>query len=108
MIFVVHEPMGFEPKFMQIHSFLSRNSIANMLIIAKTVMHGTFCFAIENVADPLVFKEKICFKHVFSLQNKRVERQFQAETDGPDAMGASGISQPHDLAKVDDFETLSP
>ena len=79
-----------------------------MLIIAKTVMHGTFCFAIENVADPLVFKKKLCFKDVFSVQNRRVRRQFQSETEGPDAMASSHPSQPHDLAKVDDFETLSP
>ena len=78
-----------------------------MLIIAKTLMHGTFCFAIENVADPLVFKEKICFKHVFSAQNRRVERPFQSKTDGPDAMAPSRPSQTRDLAKVDDFETLS-
>ena len=70
-------------------------------------MHGTFCFAIENVADPLVFKKKLCFKDVFSVQNRRDRRQFQAETDGPDAMGASHLSQNRDLAKVDDFETLS-
>jgi len=79
----------------------------NVLIIAKNAMHGTFCFAIENVADPLVFKEKICFKHVFSAQNRRVERPFQSKTDGPDAITSSGLSQGHDLAKVDDFETLS-
>ena len=70
-------------------------------------MHGTFCFAIENVAEPLVFKKKLGFKDVFSVQNRRVERQFQAETDGPDAITSSGLSQRRDLAKVDDFETLS-
>ena len=78
-----------------------------MLIIAKIVMHGTFCFAIENVADPLVFKEKICFKHVFSAQNRRVERQFQSETEGPDAITSSGPSQNRDLANAGDFEPLS-
>ena len=79
----------------------------NVLIIAKIAMHGTFCFALENVADPLVFKKKICFKHVFSLQNRRVRRPFHNKIEVCGAMGPSGLSQPHDLAKVDDFETLS-
>ena len=79
----------------------------NVLIIAKIAMHGTFCFAIENVADPLVFKEKICFKHVFSAQNRRVRRPFHNKIEVCDAVNLSGLSQPHDLAKVDDFETLS-
>ena len=79
-----------------------------MLIIAKAVVHGTFCFAMEIVAEPFGFKEKLCFKHVISIQNSRMRRQFQSETEGPDAMGLSQISQGHDLAKVDDFETLSP
>ena len=80
----------------------------NVLIIAKIAMHGTFCFAIENVADPLVFKEKICFKHVFSAQNRRKRRPFLYKTEECGAMDTSQLSQPHDLAKVDDFETLSP
>ena len=79
-----------------------------MLIIAKTVMHGTFCFAIENVADPLVFKKKLCFKDVFSVQNRRMRRPFLYKTEEIDALHLSQISQRHDLAKVDDFETLSP
>ena len=79
----------------------------NVLIISKIAMHGTFCFAIENVADPLVFKEKICFKHVFSAQNRRVERQFHSKREWYSGMTSSRISQPRDLAKVDDFETLS-
>ena len=79
----------------------------NVLIIAKNAMHGTFCFAIENVADPLVFKEKICFKHVFSDQNRRMRRPFLYKTEVCGAMDASGPSQRRDLAKVDDFEPLS-
>ena len=78
-----------------------------MLIIAKTVMHGTFCFAIENVADPLVFKKKLCFKDVFSLQNRRVERQFQSKTEGSDAINPSGRSQGRDLANPLGVEPLS-
>ena len=70
-------------------------------------MHGTLCFAIENTAEPLGFKEKICSKQVFSVQNRRVERQFLFKTEGPDAMHLSGLSQDRDLAKVNDFETLS-
>ena len=79
----------------------------NVLIIAKIAMHGTFCFAIENVADPLVFKEKICFKHVFSAQNRKVERQFQSETEGPDAMAPSGTSQGRDFLDPLGVEPLS-
>ena len=78
-----------------------------MLIIAKADVHGTLCFAMEIVAEPFGFKEKICFKHVISVQNRRDRRQFQAETDGPDAITSSGLSQRRDLAKVDDFEPLS-
>ena len=70
-------------------------------------MHGTFCFAIENVADPLVFKKKICFKHVFSAQNRRVERPFHNKLEVCGAMALSGPSQRRDFGKVDDFETLS-
>ena len=78
-----------------------------MLIIAKTVMHGTFCFAIENVADPLVFKKKLCFKDVFSVQNRRMRRQFHSKREWYSGMTSSQTSQNRDLAKVDDFEPLS-
>ena len=78
-----------------------------MPFIAKIVVHGTLCFVMEMVAEPVGFKEKLCLKHVISVQNRRMRRQFQAETDGPDAINPSGISQNRDLAKVDDFETLS-
>ena len=70
-------------------------------------MHGTLCFAIENAAEPLGFKEKLCFKHVFSVQNRRVERPFLFKTEGPDALYLSGPSQRRDFAKVNDFESLS-
>ena len=73
----------------------------------KIVMHGTLCFAIENAAEPLGFKEKLCFKHVFSVQNRRVERQFQSKTEGAEAMHLTGLSQRHDFAKADDFEPLN-
>ena len=79
-----------------------------MLTIAKTVMHGTLCFAIESVAEPLVFVKKIRAEHVISIKNRRGRRPFQSKTDGPDAMTSSGPSQRRDLANVDDFETLSP
>ena len=70
-------------------------------------MHGTLCFAIENAAEPLGFKEKLCFKHVFSVQNRRVERPFLFKTEVCGALRSPGLSQRHDLAKVDDFESLS-
>ena len=41
-----------------------------MLTIAKTVMHGTLCFAIESVAEPLVFVKKIHAVHVFTIKNR--------------------------------------
>ena len=70
-------------------------------------MHGTLCFAIENAAEPLVSKRKLCFKHVFSVQNRRVERQFLYKTEGPDALHLTGLSQRHEFAKADDFEPLN-
>ena len=78
-----------------------------MLIIAKIVVHGTFCFAMEMVAEPFGFKEKLCFEHVISVQNRRMRRPFHSKTERPDAMHVSRPSQGRDLAKVDDFETLS-
>ena len=79
-----------------------------MLIIAKAVVRGTFGFAMETVAEPFGFKEKLCFKHVISVQNRRMRRPFLSKREVFGAMGVSEISQGHDLAKVDDFETLSP
>ena len=79
-----------------------------MLTIAKTVMHGTLCFAIETVADPLVFVKKIHVEHVISIKNRRKRRPFQSKTDGPDAMGSSVPSQGRDLANPLGVEPLSP
>ena len=70
-------------------------------------MHGTLCFAIENAADPFCFFRKIFAQDRISFKNRRVERQFQCKTEGPEAMGSPGTGQRHDLAKVDDFEPLS-
>ena len=53
-----------------------------MLVIAKIVVHGTFCFAMEIVAEPFGFKEKLNLKHVISVQNRRVERQFHTKREG--------------------------
>ena len=83
MIFVVHEPMGFDQKLTPIPSFLSRSYIVNVLIIAKIAMHGTFCFAIENVADPLVFKKKLCFKDVFLSKTEELNDHFNRKQMGP-------------------------
>ena len=79
-----------------------------MLITAKAVVHGTLCFATEMVAEPFGFKEKLCLKHVISVQNRRMRRPFLYKSEEIDALHLSEISQGHDLAKVDDFETLSP
>ena len=78
-----------------------------MSIIAKIVVHGTLCFAMEMVAEPMGFKEKLCLKHVISVQNRRVRRPFHNTIEVCDAMDTSVTSQRRDLAKVDDFETLS-
>jgi len=78
-----------------------------MLIIAKIVVHGTLCFAMEMVAEPMGFKEKLCLKHVISVQNRRVERQFHSKREWYSGMTSSVTSRHRDLAKVDDFETLS-
>mgnify|MGYP003316480969 CR=1 FL=1 len=107
MMFVLHAPLGFEQKSALDLSCLSRNSFANMLAISKTVMHGTFCFAIEKVAEPFGFKEKLCFKHVFSVRKPMVRRPFHSKREVCDAMQLSHPSRTRDLAKVDDFETLS-
>ena len=52
MIFVVHEPMGFERKLSPNLSFLIRNYVFDMLIIAKTIGHGTFCFGQKWSSEP--------------------------------------------------------
>ena len=91
MIFVLHAPLGFEQKSALVPSFVSRNSFANMLTMAKTVMHGTLCFAIENVAEPIGFKEKLCFKHIFSVRKPMMRRPFMPKTERADAMRLSGL-----------------
>ena len=78
-----------------------------MLIIAKIVVHGTLCFAMEMVAEPLGFKEKLSLKHVISVQNRRVERQFHIKREGSEAMGLTQISQGRDLANPLGVEPLS-
>ncbi len=78
-----------------------------MSIKANIVVHGTFCFAMEMVAEPMGFKEKLCLKHVISVQNTRKRRPFLYKKEGCGAMALSGVSQRRDLAKVDDFEPLS-
>ena len=78
-----------------------------MLTIAKTVMHGTLCFAIESVAEPLVFVQKIRAEHVISIKNRRGRQPFQSKTDGPDAMTSSRPSQNRDFANPLGVEPLS-
>ena len=78
-----------------------------MLIIAKAAVHGTLCFAMEMVAEPFGFKEKLCFKHVVSVQNRRMRRPFHNKIKVCDAVNLSGVSQTRDLANAGDFETLS-
>ena len=64
-----------------------------------------FCY--RKCRRSIGFQRENMFQACISAQNRRMRRQFQAETDGPDAMGASGLSQRRDFGKVDDFETLS-
>ena len=78
-----------------------------MLTIAKTVMHGTLCFAIENVAEPLVFVKKIHVAHATSDKNTMVRRQFHSKREVCNAMDPSGTSQHHDFANPLGVEPLS-
>ena len=78
-----------------------------MLTIAKTVMHGTLCFAIESVAEPLVFVKKMHIEHVISIKNRRKRRPFQSETEERDALHLSRTSQGRDLANPLGVEPLS-
>ena len=78
-----------------------------MLTLANDVMHGTLCFAIENVAEPLVFVKKMPVEHVFSVQNTWIRRPFQSETEDADALNLSRTSQRHDFANPLGVEALS-
>ena len=78
-----------------------------MLIIAKIVVHGTLCFAMEMVAEPMGFKEKLCLKHVISVQNRRVRRPFHNKIEVCDAVNLSQPSQRRDLANPLGVEPLS-
>ena len=57
--------------------------------------------------EDLCFVKKIHADHIFSVQNPMAQRLFQSKTDGPDAMGLSGTSQPRDLANPLGVEPLS-
>ena len=107
MVFVLHAPLVFEQKLLLIPAFLNRKCFANILTIAKIVMHGTLCFVIENAAESFCFLKKLLHQDRISFKNRRVERQFQCKTEGTEAMNLTGISQGHDLVKSDDFEPLS-
>ena len=61
----------------------------------------------EMVAEPMGFKKKLCLTHVISVQNTMERRPFLYKSEETDALHLSGISRTRDLAKVDDFETLS-
>ena len=78
-----------------------------MLTIAKTVMHGTLCFAIESVAEPLVFVKKIHVEHVISIKNRRERRPFHSKREVCDAMHVSQPGQRRDLATPLGVEPLS-
>ena len=108
MVFVLHAPSGFKANSALHRSLLNRNSFANMLTIAKTDVHGPLVFGTEKRHEPMGFEKKLCFKHVFSLQNTMKRRPFHNKIEVCGAMASSCPSQAHDLAKVDDFEILSP
>ena len=78
-----------------------------MLAIAKNVAHGPFVFGREKRHEPLVFEQKLCSKHVFSVQKPMMQRHFLCKKEGTDAMIIPGLSQSRDFGKVNDFETLS-
>ena len=107
MIFVLHAPLVFEQKSALDPSFLNRNSCENMLAIAKNVAHGPFVFGREKRHEPLVFEQKLCSKHVFSVQKLMAQRHFMSKIEVCGAMGLSRISRPRDLANPLRVEPLS-
>ena len=78
MVFVLHAPLVFEQKIALIPSFLNRNWFANILTIATIVVHGTLCFAIENAAEPLVFRWKLMSTYFLS-ENQWNDDNFKAK-----------------------------
>ena len=71
-----------------------------MLTIAKTVMHGTLCFAIESVAEPLVFVKKIHVEHVISIKNRGGRRQFHIQNRRVGCLALSRAQPAPGLYKV--------
>ena len=78
-----------------------------MLSIAKIVVHGTLCFAIEIVAEPLVFVKKIHVEYAFSTRKLGKLRPFQSKKLGAEAMLSSDLGRARDLANPLAFEPLS-
>ena len=60
-----------------------------MLAIAKNVAHGPFVFGREKRHEPLVFKQKLCSKHVFLYKTEGLNDNFiskeKAGGHGPNA-----------------------
>ena len=108
MIFALHAPAVFKQKSALDPSVLNRNSIASMLTITKNVAHGPLVFGTEKRHEPLVFEEKLSFKHVFSVQNTMKRRPFHSKIDVCGAMHLSEISRRRDFANPPTFEPLSP
>ena len=107
---------------MRIHIFLMQQTLVFVIekrrstvcfeqkVLAELARHlrtRSFAGGHEKRPEALRFVKKIHVEHVFSVKNPMARRPFQSNTDGPDAMTSSGLSQPRDLAKVDDFEPLS-
>ena len=88
--------------------------ICKQKFVCEHVDHGKnchawyLCFAIENVAEPIGFKEKLCFKHIFSVRKPMMRRPFMPKTERADAMRPSGPGRSHDFLDPLAFEPLSP
>ena len=76
--------------------------------LARHLRTRPFAGGHEKRPEALCFVKKMHAEHAFSLRNTFVQRPFMSKTEDADALHPSRPSQTRDLAKVDDFETLSP
>ena len=92
----------------RIGSFMCKQKFVCEHVDHRKNCHAWYlCFAIEKVAESFGFKEKLCFKRVFSVRKPMMQQPFLYKSEEADAMHSSQLSQTRDLAKVDDFEPLS-
>ena len=107
MFFALHAPAVFKQKSAFDPSVLNRNSIASMLTITKNVAHGPLVFGTEKRHGPSCFLPKFIACHAFSLQSRRVERQFHIKREVCEATNSSEIRKVHDFLDPLGVELLS-